>query len=252
MIEVNGLTKKYGKRLAVEDLSFTVPSGQIAGLLGLNGAGKSTTMNILTGCLSSTAGTVKINGIDLSEDSEKAKRGIGYLPETPPLYADMKAGEYLEFIYRLKKVEERIVPSGSRKERDLQKRRHLDEICSKTGIGEICGRLIKNLSKGYKQRLGLAAALVGAPEVFVFDEPTVGLDPAQIIEIRNLIADLARSATIIFSSHILSEVQTLCDRVIVLHEGRIAADMGPEQLRDSKEKSLLEKTFIDLVKGAGQ
>jgi ABC-2 type transport system ATP-binding protein len=247
MIEVSGLTKKYGKRLAIEGLSFTVPSGQIAGLLGLNGAGKSTTMNILTGCLSSTEGVVKINGIDMAEDSERAKLGIGYLPETPPLYADMKAGEYLEFIYDLKKAEERIAPLGGRKERSLQKKRHLQEICSRTGMGEMYGRLVKNLSKGYKQRLGLAAALVGSPEVFVFDEPTVGLDPAQIIEIRNLIASLGRSSTVIFSSHILSEVQTLCDRVIVLHEGRIAADLSAEQIQES-----LEKTFIDLVKGAEQ
>jgi ABC-2 type transport system ATP-binding protein len=252
MIEVSGLTKKYGKRLAVENLSFTVPHGQIAGLLGLNGAGKSTTMNILTGCLSSTEGVVKISGIDMAEDSERAKRNIGYLPETPPLYADMKAGEYLDFIYGLKKAEDRIAPSGSRKERELKKKQHLEEICSRTGIEGMYGRLIKNLSKGYKQRLGLAAALVGAPEVFVLDEPTVGLDPAQIIEIRNLIAELKKSATIIFSSHILSEVQTLCDRVIVLHEGRMAADLGPEQIQESSERTFLEKTFIDLVKGAAQ
>jgi ABC-2 type transport system ATP-binding protein len=252
MIEVRGLTKKYGKRLAIEDLSFTVPSGQITGLLGLNGAGKSTTMNILTGCLSSTAGTVKISGINMAEDSEKAKRGIGYLPETPPLYADMKAGEYLEFIYSLKKAENRIAPSGSLEEKKSRKKRHLEEICSKTGIEEIYGRLIKNLSKGYRQRLGLAAALVGAPEVFVFDEPTVGLDPAQIIEIRNLIAELGKTDTVIFSSHILSEVQTLCDRVIVLHEGHVAADLGPEQMKESSEINYLEKSFIDLVKGADQ
>jgi len=247
MIEVSGLTKKYGKRLAVEGISFTVPSGQIAGLLGLNGAGKSTTMNILTGCLSSTEGVVKINGIDMAEDSEKAKRSIGYLPETPPLYADMKAGEYLEFIYDLKKAEERIAPQGSRKEKALLKKRHLNEVCSRTGMEDMYGRLVKNLSKGYKQRLGLAAALVGVPDVFVFDEPTVGLDPAQIIEIRNLIAALGRAATVIFSSHILSEVQTLCNRVIVLHEGRIAADLSQDQIQES-----LEKTFIELVKGAGQ
>jgi len=244
MIEIEGLTKYYGKHTALENISFTVPKGQIAGLLGLNGAGKSTTMNILCGCLSSTKGTIKINGIDMAEESEKAKRSIGYLPETPPLYADMKASEYLDFIYDIKKAEARIAPNGSRKERKLQKQRHLEEICSRTGIEDVQSRLIKNLSKGYKQRIGLAAALVGSPEILVLDEPTVGLDPAQIIEIRNLIADLGSAGTIIFSSHILSEVQTLCNRVIVLNEGRIAADMGQEELKQS-----LETTFIEIVKG---
>ena len=242
MIEVTELTKYYGKRPALENVSFTVPRGQIAGLLGLNGAGKSTTMNILCGCLSSTKGTVKINGIDMAEESEKAKRSIGYLPETPPLYADMKVREYLDFIYGIKKVE----PNGSRKEREAQKKRHLEEICLRTGIEEVWGRLIKNLSKGYRQRLGLAAALVGSPEILVLDEPTVGLDPAQIIEIRNLVAELGKAGTVIFSSHILSEVQALCGRVIVLHQGRIAADMPPEQIQDGGS---LEKIFIDLVKG---
>ena len=247
MIEVAGLTKNYAKRLAIENLSFTVPKGQIAGLLGLNGAGKSTTMNILTGCLSATHGTVKINGIDIAGDSEKAKLSIGYLPETPPLYADMRASEYLDFIYGLKKAEERLAPSGNRKERKLTKKRHLEEICSRTGIEEVYPSLVRNLSKGYKQRLGLAAALVGNPEILVLDEPTVGLDPAQVIEIRNLIAELGKSGTVIFSSHILSEVQALCSRVIVLHQGRIAADLGHEEML---EDGSLEKTFIDIVKGA--
>lgn len=246
MIEISNLTKHYGKHPALETVSFTVSAGQVVGLLGLNGAGKSTTMNILAGCLSPTFGTVKINGFDMESESEKAKRGIGYLPETPPLYPDMKAGEYLDFIYGIKKAEERVAPSGSRSERKAKKTLHIEEICAKTGIEEMRGRLIKNLSKGYKQRVGLAAALVGNPEILVLDEPTVGLDPAQIIEIRNLIAELGRSGTIIFSSHILSEVQTLCGRVIVLQNGRIAADMGEEELR---EGGSLEKTFIDLVKG---
>jgi len=245
MIEAEGLTKFYGKRPAIEDISFTVPAGQIVGLLGLNGAGKSTTMNILTGCLSSTKGTVKINGIDMAGDSEKAKLCIGYLPEMPPLYADMKTGEYLDFIYGLKKAEGRIAPSGGRKERSELKKRHLGEISFRTGIAEVYSRLIRNLSKGYKQRLGFAAALVGNPEVFVLDEPTVGLDPAQIIEIRNLITDLGKSGTVIFSSHILSEVESICDRVIILHEGRIAADLGPEEMKDGS----LEETFIGIVKG---
>jgi len=246
MIEAEGLTKLYGKRAAIENISFTVPEGQVAGLLGLNGAGKSTTMNILTGCLSATRGTVRINGVDISEESEKAKLCIGYLPEMPPLYTDMKAGEYLDFIYGLKKAEKQIEASGSRKERNELKKQHIEEICGKTGITEIVTRLIKNLSKGYRQRLGLAAALIGNPKIIVLDEPTVGLDPAQIIEIRNLIAELGKTGTVILSSHILSEVQSLCDRVIVLHEGYIAADIGPEQM---KAEDSLEKTFIDLVKG---
>ena len=247
MIEVTGLTKHYGKHKALENISFTVPGGQITGLLGLNGAGKSTTMNILAGCLSSTSGTVKINNIDMAEESETAKRCIGYLPETPPLYTDMKAAEYLDFIYGLKKAAERIAPAGTKKEKENQKKLHIENICSRTGITEMYGRLVRNLSKGYKQRLGLAAALIGSPEILVLDEPTVGLDPAQIIEIRNLIADLGKSSTVIFSSHILPEVQALCGRVIVLHRGRIAADMDSEALL---EGGSLEQTFMDLVKGA--
>jgi ABC-2 type transport system ATP-binding protein len=246
MIEITNLTKHYGKHPALEQVSFTVSAGQVVGLLGLNGAGKSTTMNILAGCLSPSSGTVTINGFDMAGESEKAKRGIGYLPETPPLYADMKAGEYLDFVYGIKKAADRVAPDGSRVERQTKKKQHIEEICAKTGIEEMRGRLIKNLSKGYKQRVGLAAALIGNPEILVLDEPTVGLDPAQIIEIRNLIAELGKSGTIIFSSHILSEVQTLCGRVIVLHRGRVAADMGEEELR---EGGSLEKTFIDLVKG---
>jgi ABC-2 type transport system ATP-binding protein len=249
MIEAAGLTKYYGKRPALEHISFTIPRGQIAGLLGLNGAGKSTTMNILTGCLSPGSGTVRINGIDIGEESERAKRHIGYLPETPPLYMDMKVAEYLDFIYDIKKAGERFGTGLNLGERKRQKEQHLDEICAKTGIGEMRSRLIRNLSKGYKQRAGIAAALVGNPEILVLDEPTVGLDPAQIIEIRNLIASLGRSGTVVFSSHILSEVQALCSRVIVLYHGRIAADIGPEEMR---EGASLEKIFIDLVKGAGE
>jgi ABC-2 type transport system ATP-binding protein len=204
-------------------------------------------MNILSGCLSATSGTVRINGIDINEESGKAKRHIGYLPEVPPLYADMKVGEYLDFIFDIKKAGERVAPDAKPKEKKEYKRLHLESICSKTGIGEMRGRLIRNLSKGYKQRVGLAAALVGSPEILVLDEPTAGLDPAQIIEIRNLIAELGRSGTVIFSSHILSEVQALCGRVIVLHRGRVAADLGAGEMR---EGGSLEKTFIELVKGA--
>jgi ABC-2 type transport system ATP-binding protein len=183
----------------------------------------------------------------MAEDSERAKRSIGYLPETPPLYTDMRASEYLDFIYGLKKAGERLAPSGSLKEQKNKKNAHLDGICVRTGIKEVYSSIIKNLSKGYRQRLGLAAALVGNPEIFILDEPTVGLDPAQVIEIRNLIADLGRTGTVIFSSHILSEVQALCARVIVLHQGRIAADLGPGEML---EEGSLEKTFMEIVKGA--
>jgi ABC-2 type transport system ATP-binding protein len=234
MVEVSGLTKNYGSRRAVDNLNFTLQDGEITGLLGLNGAGKSTTMNIITGCLPAGSGKVLINGIDIQAEPEKAKAHIGYLPEVPPLYTDMKVGEYLDFVCDLKKTRE------NRKERKA-------EICARTGIEEVYGRLIGNLSKGYKQRVGLAAALIGDPAVLVLDEPTVGLDPAQIIEIRNLILELGKTRTVLLSSHILSEVQAVCGRVIVLHQGRIAADMrtGGAAGQDTS----LEKVFIDLVKG---
>ncbi|MDR1899365.1 MAG: ABC transporter ATP-binding protein [Treponema sp.] len=244
MVEVSGLTRNYGSRRAVDNLSFTLKDGEITGLLGLNGAGKSTTMNIITGCLSAGSGKVLINGIDIEAEPERAKVHIGYLPETPPLYADMKVREYLDFVCDIKKVRE------NRKER-------MEEILVGTGIGDVYGRLIGNLSKGYKQRVGLAAALTGNPAILVLDEPTVGLDPAQIIEIRNLILDLGRTRTVLLSSHILQEVQAVCGRVIVLHQGRMAADLrngetgsgAPEGGIGSGGASL-EKVFIDLVKGA--
>jgi ABC-2 type transport system ATP-binding protein len=251
MVEVSGLTKNYGSRRAVDHLDFTLKDGEITGLLGLNGAGKSTTMNIITGCLSATSGTVLINGIDIVAEPETAKVHIGYLPEIPPLYTDMKVREYLDFVFDLKKVKER------RKER-------MEDIRARTGIGEVYGRLIGNLSKGYKQRVGLAAALTGDPSILVLDEPTVGLDPAQIIEIRNLILELGKTRTVLLSSHILSEVQAICGRVIVLHQGRIVADMraGPENAAAEAvpdgsggfagpDGASLEKLFIDLVKGGG-
>jgi ABC-2 type transport system ATP-binding protein len=230
MVEVSGLTKNYGSRTAIDNLTFTLQDGEITGLLGLNGAGKSTTMNIITGCLSAVSGKVLINGIDMEAEPEKAKAHIGYLPEIPPLYTDMKVREYLDFVFDLKKVKK------NRKEQ-------AEEICVKTGIEEVYGRLIGNLSKGYKQRVGLAAALAGDPSIMVMDEPTVGLDPAQIIEIRNLILELGKTRTVLLSSHILSEVQAVCGRVIVLHRGRIAADM-----RTGGTGASLERIFIDLVK----
>jgi ABC-2 type transport system ATP-binding protein len=232
MIEVSGLTKNYGSRRAVESLDFTLEAGEITGLLGLNGAGKSTTMNIITGCLPASSGKVLINGIDIVAEPEKAKVHIGYLPEMLPLYTDMKVGEYLDFVCDLKKVRE------NRRERQA-------EICARTGIEGVYGRLIGNLSKGYRQRVGLAAALTGDPAILVLDEPMVGLDPAQIIEIRNLILELGKTRRVMLSSHILPEVQAVCSRVIVLHRGRITADTRP----DTKGVSL-EKVFIDLVKGS--
>ena len=217
MIEVQGLTKRYGSKVAVDDISFTVNKGEILGFLGPNGAGKSTTMNILTGYLSSNIGSVKIGEYDILEDPMKAKAKIGYLPENPPLYMDMTVKEYLDFVYDLKKVK-------------IPRKRHIDEICGIVKITDVYNRIIKNLSKGYKQRVGLAQALVGNPEVLILDEPTVGLDPKQIIDIRKLIKDLGKKHTVILSSHILPEIQAVCDRVIIINRGRIVADDTAENL----------------------
>lgn len=217
MIEVNNLTKKYGSNTALDRASFAVQDGEILGLLGLNGAGKSTTMNLITGYIGATAGTVRVQGFDIAENALKAKAVIGYLPEQPPLYLDMKVCEYLEFVCGIKKVK-----NG--------KGAHVEEICRETGIADVSGRVIKNLSKGYKQRVGLAQALIGDPKVLILDEPTVGLDPSQIIEIRSLIKKLGQSRTVILSSHILPEVREVCDRVVVLHQGKMIADDTPENL----------------------
>lgn len=219
MIEVTNLTKKYGNRTAVNNLSFRVEKGQVYGFLGPNGAGKSTTMNIITGYLAATEGTVKINGYDILKEPEEAKKCIGYLPELPPLYMDMTVGEYLGFVAELKKV-----PA---KERKAQ----IEEIMEKTGITEMKGRLIKNLSKGYKQRVGLAQALVGYPEVIILDEPSVGLDPKQIIEMREFIRSLAEEHTVILSSHILSEVSAVCDQIMIITHGNLVAGDTPEGLQ---------------------
>jgi ABC-2 type transport system ATP-binding protein len=217
MIEVKNLTKRYGSKLAVNDISFSVNDGEILGFLGPNGAGKSTTMNIITGYSSSTAGTVTIAGSEILADPLKAKANIGYLPEHPPLYQDMTVKEYLSFMYDLKKVR-------------LVKWKHIDEVCHLVGISEVFPRMIKNLSKGYQQRVGLAQAILGNPGVLVLDEPTVGLDPKQIIEIRKLIKDLGKKHTVILSSHILPEVQATCERVIVINKGKIIADGTPDNL----------------------
>lgn len=217
MIEVKNLTKRYGTHCAVDNISFQVGEGEILGFLGPNGAGKSTTMNILTGYLSATDGTVKINGHDILESPNKAKANIGYLPEQPPLYLDMTVREYLNFMYDLKKCA-------------LPRARHIAEICKVMKIEHVYGRLIKNLSKGYKQRVGMAQALIGNPPVLILDEPTVGLDPNQIIEIRSLIKTLGKHHTVILSSHILPEIEAVCDRIIIINGGKIVANDTSEAL----------------------
>ena len=217
MIEINNLVKNYGTKFAVDDISFKVGKGEIVGFLGPNGAGKSTTMNILTGYLSSTSGEAKVGGIDILENPNEAKKLIGFLPEQPPLYFDMTVNEYLNFVYEIKGCK-------------LNRERHLAEIRQVTKIEDVKKRLIKNLSKGYKQRVGIAQALVGNPPVIIFDEPTVGLDPKQIIEIRNMIRNLGQSHTVILSTHILTEVQAVCDRIIIINEGKIIADERTENI----------------------
>lgn len=218
MIEVTDLTKKYGNHVAVDHLSFKVEKGQIYGFLGPNGAGKSTTMNMLTGYLAATEGKVTINGKDIQKEPEEARKSIGYLPELPPLYTEMTVAEYLKFVAELKKV--------PRQERGRQ----IEEVMEMTRITDMSGRLIKNLSKGYRQRVGLAQAILGYPEVIILDEPTVGLDPKQIIEIRDLIKRLGETHTIILSSHILSEVSAVCDHIMIIAHGKLVASDSPEGL----------------------
>ena len=218
MIEVKNLVKKYGDHLAVNDLSFTIEPGKIYGFLGPNGAGKSTTMNIITGYLAATEGQVLINGHDITEEPEEAKKCIGYLPEIPPLYMDMTPKEYLEFAADLKGI-----PKAKRKE-------SIDQVVKMAGIEDVFLRLIKNLSKGYKQRVGLAQAVLGFPEIIILDEPTVGLDPKQIIEIRDLIKGLKQKHTVILSSHILSEVRAVCDYVLIISHGKLVASDTPDNL----------------------
>ncbi|MDD3692707.1 MAG: ATP-binding cassette domain-containing protein [Oscillospiraceae bacterium] len=211
MIEVQNLTKRYGNHLAVDNISFRVEEGEILGFLGPNGAGKTTTMNILTGYLSATSGVTKINGFDVLEQPNEAKMNIGYLPEQPPLYLDMTVREYLDFMYDLKKCK-------------LARKDHIAEICRLVKIENVYGRLIKNLSKGYRQRVGLAQSLIGNPPVLILDEPTVGLDPKQIIEIRSLIKNLGKHHTVILSSHILQEIEAVCDRIVIINKGVLVAD----------------------------
>lgn len=220
MVEIKNLTKKYGSHLAVDNISFTVKQGEILGFLGPNGAGKSTTMNILTGYLSATSGEVSIDGFNILDNPVEAKKKIGYLPEQPPLYMDMTVREYLDFVYDLKGVKE-------------NREEHINKICETVQINHVADRLIANLSKGYKQRVGLAQAMIGNPEVLILDEPTVGLDPKQIIEIRSVIKQLGKEHTVILSSHILQEVNALCERVIIINKGKLVASDTPESLAKS-------------------
>ncbi|HJD22056.1 MAG TPA: ATP-binding cassette domain-containing protein [Candidatus Gemmiger faecigallinarum] len=219
MIEVSHLTKRYGSHCAVDDISFTVSGGGIYGLLGPNGAGKSTTMNVMTGYLSPSSGTVRIDGHDIVEEPREAKACIGYLPEQPPLYTDMTVREYLHFVAELKGVRSKADRAGQ-----------IDRAMGRTGLDGVMDRLIRNLSKGYRQRVGIAATLLGDPKVIILDEPTIGLDPAQMIEIRSLIHDLGQTHTVILSSHILSEVQAVCDQVLIIAHGKLIAQGTPEQL----------------------
>ena len=233
MIEVSHLTKKYGGHLAVDDVSFTVEDGQIYGLLGPNGAGKSTIMNILTGYLSATSGQVTVAGHPLPEEADEAKACVGYLPEQPPLYPEMTVGEYLNFVAELKKV-----PRAQRKEQVLRAAR-------RTGLEKVMPRLIRSLSKGYKQRVGIAQALLGSPNILILDEPTVGLDPAQVIEMRKLIRELGKAHTVILSSHILSEVQAVCQQVLILSKGKLAASGTLQEL--TADGRSLEEVFLALT-----
>ena len=224
MIKVEHLVKNYGTTCAVDDISFEIEKGEIVGLLGPNGAGKSTTMNILTGYLSSTSGTVSVAGLDILENPKEAKKQIGYLPEQPPLYLDMTVGEYLNFVYQLKGCK-------------LNKEKHLEEVCDVVKIRDVYHRIIRNLSKGYRQRVGIAQALIGNPEVIIFDEPTVGLDPKQVIEVRNLVRTLGKEHTVILSTHILQEVQAVCDRIIIVNKGKVVADERTENITRAVEQN---------------
>ncbi len=218
MIEVKNLVKRYGNHAAVKDLSFTVETGKVVGFLGPNGAGKSTTMNMITGYIAPTEGEVLIDGIDIMDEPELAKKNIGYLPEIPPLYPDLKVREYLSFVAELKKV--------SKKDRDIE----VHKIMSKTKTLDVSERLIKHLSKGYKQRVGLAGAMMGNPDILILDEPTVGLDPSQIIEMRELIRELSKNHTVLLSSHIMQEISAVCDEIIIINEGKMITKDTPENI----------------------
>ncbi len=242
MIEINHLVKKYGSHVAVDDLSLTVEPGKIYGFLGPNGAGKSTTMNIITGYLAAISGEVKINGFDVLKQPEEAKKCVGYLPELPPLYMDMTVKEYLDFVAELKKLEKSLRAG------------YVKEAMKITKTEEVSGRLIRNLSKGYRQRVGFAQAVLGYPEILILDEPTVGLDPKQIIEIRDLIKELGKKHTIILSSHILSEISAVCDHVFIISHGKLVASDSTENLLErmtgAQEIELLVKAEEDTAETA--
>ncbi len=242
MIEVKNLTKKYGSKKVLDNVSFTVESGEILGFLGPNGAGKSTTLNIITGYISSTEGSVTIDGIDIMDDAISYKKKIGYLPEIPPLYTDMKVWEYLDFVCELKKADKSCI----------------DTILEEVKITDVKDYLIRNLSKGYRQRVGIAQALIGDPEILILDEPTVGLDPMQIIDIRGVISELGKKRTLIISSHILSEISAVCSRVLIINKGKIIAEDTPDNLasqlsgqnkftlRAEGERELIEKALLEV------
>ena len=220
MITISNLTKKYGDKYALDNISFNVKKGEVLGFLGPNGAGKSTTMNIITGYISYTDRSVNIDGYDILENPIEVKKKIGYLPEIPPLYLDMVVWDYLEFVYELKKI------------KTEDEKSHIQQVIDMVKIDNVKNRKIANLSKGYRQRVGLAGALIGDPEILILDEPTVGLDPKQIIEIRNVIKELGKEKTVILSSHILSEISAVCDRVIIINKGKFVAEDTPKNLSD--------------------
>ena len=231
MLKVENLVKKYGKATALSGISFHVKKGEVIGFLGPNGAGKSTTMNIITGYISSNVGNVYIDGVEILENPEAAKKKIGYLPEQPPLYMEMTVGEYLNFVYELRGC-------------DLPRAAHLDDVCKVVKISDVKNRVIRNLSKGYKQRVGIASALIGNPPLIILDEPTIGLDPKQIIEVRNLIRSLGQNHTVILSTHILSEAQAVCDRMIIIDHGKIIADGATTEINQFIKDNRRYKVFV--------
>ena len=240
MVQVTNLTKRYGEKVALDNVSFSIDTGQVVGLLGLNGAGKSTTMNILTGYISATEGKVLIGGFDITSEGKKAKSLIGYLPEQPAFFPELRVDEHLDLVCGLRGA------FGDK----IKRAEHISEVCELVGISDVMRRMIRNLSKGYRQRVGFAQALIGWPKVIILDEPTAGLDPSQIIDMRKVIKDCGQESVVIVSSHILSEVQTVCSRVILINEGRVIADATPEQLiAEDDTGNSLEDVFLRLTQG---